>query len=271
VSAFSLREREPEVTGLDYFGARYYGAAQGRFTSSDPYDVIMDSASQEEFDSFLADPQHWNRYAYALNNPLKFIDPSGLDPISVEDCQKDSSCVVVKVNVVLDKGAQIFDQKGNLQQQYQDKLNAQIAEARDEYGTANIALDVAITTGGRDNISKNAINVLVTDSSESYANSSSTVGGTDFVRLNAGTSRTNTLSHEIAHILTGNTRLPAFMGIFDAVADVFNDAGRSYLRSTTRAGSRTPGISSLQAFDASGLSHFGQLVHYNARRWYGRR
>ncbi len=32
---FTLKERDNE-TGLDYFGARYYGSSQGRFTSPDP-------------------------------------------------------------------------------------------------------------------------------------------------------------------------------------------------------------------------------------------
>ncbi len=32
---FTGKERDGE-TGLDYFGARYYAAAQGRFTSPDP-------------------------------------------------------------------------------------------------------------------------------------------------------------------------------------------------------------------------------------------
>jgi RHS repeat-associated protein len=62
------KERDAE-TGLDYFGARYMSAAQGRFTSPDPY---MPSAD-------VKDPQSWNRYVYARNNPLRFIDPNGLD------------------------------------------------------------------------------------------------------------------------------------------------------------------------------------------------
>jgi RHS repeat-associated protein len=61
------RERESE-TGLDYFGARYFSGAQGRFTSPDPLLAAGEVAS----------PQSWNKYAYAFNNPLKFIDPSGL-------------------------------------------------------------------------------------------------------------------------------------------------------------------------------------------------
>ena len=56
-------------TGLDYFGARYFSGAQGRFTTADP---LMASAH-------VADPQSWNRYSYALNNPLKFVDPNGLN------------------------------------------------------------------------------------------------------------------------------------------------------------------------------------------------
>ncbi len=54
-------------TGLDYFGARYFSGAQGRFTSPDP----------PLLDQHIEDPQSWNLYTYARNNPLRFIDPSG--------------------------------------------------------------------------------------------------------------------------------------------------------------------------------------------------
>ncbi len=48
-------------------GARYYDEANGRFISVDP---VLD----------LADPQQWNAYAYANNNPTTLSDPSGLTP-----------------------------------------------------------------------------------------------------------------------------------------------------------------------------------------------
>ncbi len=49
---FTGQERDVEVdSGLDYFGARYMSAAQGRFTTPDP---LMASAK-------ASDPQSWNR------------------------------------------------------------------------------------------------------------------------------------------------------------------------------------------------------------------
>jgi murein DD-endopeptidase MepM/ murein hydrolase activator NlpD len=47
--------------------ARYYSAGLGRFLSVDP---AADSVE-------LENPQTWNRYTYALNNPLRFNDPDG--------------------------------------------------------------------------------------------------------------------------------------------------------------------------------------------------
>ncbi len=64
---FTSKERDAE-TGLDYFGARYFSGAQGRFTSTDP---LMASAR-------VGNPQSWNRYSYSLNNPLRFTDPTGM-------------------------------------------------------------------------------------------------------------------------------------------------------------------------------------------------
>jgi RHS repeat-associated protein len=53
--------------GLDAAGARSYQSRTGRFTTVDP------------IYAGLFEPQRWNRYAYARNNPLLFIDPSGMD------------------------------------------------------------------------------------------------------------------------------------------------------------------------------------------------
>jgi RHS repeat-associated protein len=74
-SQFTGKERDAE-TGLDYFGARYLSAAQGRFTSVDPLWVKIDR---------LIDPQRLNLYSYGRNNPLKFKDPTGMD-IALGSC-----------------------------------------------------------------------------------------------------------------------------------------------------------------------------------------
>jgi len=70
---FTLKERDNE-TGLDYFGERYDASVQGRFTGADSYDITLErqnTSAPEEADALFRDylfqPQHWNRYAYALN------------------------------------------------------------------------------------------------------------------------------------------------------------------------------------------------------------
>jgi RHS repeat-associated protein len=66
---FTGYERDEE-TGLDFAQARYFSSIQGRFTSLDPL------GKSEK----LEDPQTWNRYAYVLNNPLRYTDPDGQAP-----------------------------------------------------------------------------------------------------------------------------------------------------------------------------------------------
>ncbi len=58
-------------TGLTYMGARYYDPLLGRFVGIDPQGV--DPGNIHSF----------NRYAYANNNPYKFVDPDGHSPIDV--------------------------------------------------------------------------------------------------------------------------------------------------------------------------------------------
>ena len=51
--------------GLIDMNGRFYDPLLGRFLSPDPYVQAPDN------------PQNFNRYAYCLNNPLKYTDPSG--------------------------------------------------------------------------------------------------------------------------------------------------------------------------------------------------
>lgn len=52
-------------TGLSYLGARYYDPVIGRLTGIDPAPVDE------------TNPHSFNRYAYANNNPYRFVDPDG--------------------------------------------------------------------------------------------------------------------------------------------------------------------------------------------------
>ena len=61
---FTQKERDTE-SGLDYFLARYYSSAEGRFTS-------VDLAGPD-----ITNPQTLNKYRYGLNNPLRYVDPNG--------------------------------------------------------------------------------------------------------------------------------------------------------------------------------------------------
>jgi RHS repeat-associated protein len=70
---FTSKERDSE-TGLDFFGARYFSGAQGRFTSPDgPFN-----------DQDPSDPQSWNLYGYVRNNPLRAVDPNGQECVTLD-------------------------------------------------------------------------------------------------------------------------------------------------------------------------------------------
>jgi len=66
-----------------YFRARYYSPKTGRFTQRD------------KFRGFYNDPLSLNRFTYAHNNPVKYIDPSGY--LSVEVTLPDGKTVTANV------------------------------------------------------------------------------------------------------------------------------------------------------------------------------
>jgi len=66
-NSYTYNGKEKDSAGLYYYGARYYDPGTGRFISRD-------------FSSGrMTNPQTLNRYAYCLNNPLRYRDPDGLE------------------------------------------------------------------------------------------------------------------------------------------------------------------------------------------------
>jgi RHS repeat-associated protein len=82
---FTGKERDWE-TGLDYFGARYFSAAQGRFTTAD-----WSAVPQATPYANLVDPQTLNLYTYVRNNPLSKRDLDG------HVCADGDACSNVKL------------------------------------------------------------------------------------------------------------------------------------------------------------------------------
>ena len=58
------------AVGSDEAMFRRYNRWHSRFDQPDPYDGSYDAT----------DPQSFNRYAYTQNDPVNFVDPSGLMP-----------------------------------------------------------------------------------------------------------------------------------------------------------------------------------------------
>jgi len=93
---FTGQQRDME-SNLDYFNARYYSSQHGRFTSVDPENAGADPS----------DPQSWNAYAYARNNPLKYTDPDGE---KWKVCDNQGNCTEISD---LDAKNTLFNRRGN--------------------------------------------------------------------------------------------------------------------------------------------------------------
>ncbi|MEO8380734.1 MAG: RHS repeat-associated core domain-containing protein [Acidobacteriota bacterium] len=141
---------------LDYMHARYYDPNLGRFLSVDP--VI--SSADPQF------PQSWNRYAYALNNPLKYIDPTGENATVM--CDPENNCTAsVEAQIVADPNSQ-----------------GQMAAARD---FANGAINY---WQGRQEVGRNGENITF-QVNISIVAPGQTVDGVDTLTVVTGAGRSN--------------------------------------------------------------------------------
>ena len=90
-----------ELYGLSYFGARWYSPAIGRFMAMDPVGVKAGNVHS------------FNRYAYANNNPYRYVDPDGRADIA------STGLVVIGFSAILIKA---------LPQEMQDRLGQSVLD-----------------------------------------------------------------------------------------------------------------------------------------------
>lgn len=85
------------TSGLSYIGARYYDPMVGRFVGVDPAPF-----SESNLHSF-------NRYAYANNNPYKFVDEDGHSPLDIGFLVYDIGKLTVAIYTGTGVGAALVD------------------------------------------------------------------------------------------------------------------------------------------------------------------
>ena len=98
---FTGKERDLE-SGLQYFEARYMNDSIGSFISVDLISMIEDSNNS---------PQEINSYRYSANNPIGYIDPTGLaeEKINEVDPMTDT---MRSIDSLFQKGTQVYFDEG---------------------------------------------------------------------------------------------------------------------------------------------------------------
>jgi RHS repeat-associated protein len=165
------KERDTE-SGNDYFEARYYGSSMGRMLSPDP------------IGGDITNPQSLNKYAYALNNSLRFTDPTGL---YVCKDGKDGACT--------------SDQDKTFEKSLaglRGSSNADVARAAAAYGAAGDANGVTV---GFADLSKSGEDGNVTSSLGTDANGNLQAQSDVTINTKAsGSSFDAAIGHEGSHV-----------------------------------------------------------------------
>jgi RHS repeat-associated protein len=106
VMKFTGHERDlegtvPDNDDLDYMHARYYSPYLARFLSVDP---VYSGNSESS--------QSWNMYAYAINNPIRYIDPNGETASDIAN-YLDKRIIDIALNMQINTGNIYVDSATN--------------------------------------------------------------------------------------------------------------------------------------------------------------
>jgi RHS repeat-associated protein len=212
---FTGKERDQE-SGNDYFGARYYASAMGRFLSPD-WSAKVAPVPYAKLDN----PQTLNLYAYVGNNPLAHVDFDG----HKDDCAKGSWCDALRnawnqIHQITPQqqvglNVQVL-RSGNLSQLGQKAANAQLADLKTDMSkigvNVNITSDSTKSTDELNKLQPGSLDkgafvyVFGTDLEAMFTSSSGWFGKTPMAVINEGAqgSETGVATHEMLHYLRGD-------------------------------------------------------------------
>jgi len=210
-SRYTGKERDGE-SGLDNFGARYDSSQFGRFMSPDAFYK----------DSHVGDPQSWNEYAYARNNPLRYVDPNGEKADVSAECTHTG--YMTTCNVTISASITVYATSGsNLTQdqlnaaagQIQSSIqNAWIGSFTQDGVTYNVSTQVSVSVAGSQDAAMNSggQNVIgltngpaIPGRADSVVNPqslhSAIAGGPDTGVWNINNLNNGVAAHEFTHLL----------------------------------------------------------------------
>jgi RHS repeat-associated protein len=175
---FTGKERDEE-SGLDYFGARYYSGAMGRFTGADrPF-----------ADQHIADPQSWNLYTYVRDNPLRYLDVDGSRIGRANPKDKFSRNAMIEI-VRRPTGRTLFQRLA--------ALDAAVVLRKADLNAPLVLLNVRENKGGKPTFGTTAVSRAPSD--PHVVNLDATAIQQVGARAGVGTQGVVTGSHELKHV-----------------------------------------------------------------------
>lgn len=173
-ASFNGMERDSD---FDYFGARHYSPALGRWLSPDPVALNVQRDGEARA----------NLYAFADNNPLKFWDPDGKEP--VEALFKTRSRYVDQLyRFSAEKGYLMNDMRALLSERMRiaEARLAGIEEAKSDYVIGAVGLPLSVVTGGSVGVALGVLGVAADEAIGPDGGTARDYGSAGLAALDAG-------------------------------------------------------------------------------------